>query len=169
MRFPITSITKFHSVNIGTEILDFGFPQIMDFETLKLYITSESVRSEGPLPADAAKVTIQATGATSWRRADIKYRRNEVYIDVIEEVNVLMSNKGTILSSDVAGTIRMKAYLSGNPECKFGLNERGSFDKEKVATAVSPSGPEKTSSPSRYNLFVACYCHLFAVTIEGPT
>ena len=31
------------------------------------------------------------------------YKKNEVYLDVIENVNVLMSVKGTILRADVAG------------------------------------------------------------------
>ncbi|ORZ37185.1 Mu homology domain-containing protein [Catenaria anguillulae PL171] len=79
------------------EVMDFGFPQITDVDTLKQYVTTESVRAEGggASAADAAKITIQATGATSWRRPDIKYRRNEVFIDVVEDVNLLMSNKGT--------------------------------------------------------------------------
>lgn len=43
---------------------------------------------------ESSKITIQATGATSWRRADVKYRKNEAFVDVIESVNLLMSGKG---------------------------------------------------------------------------
>jgi len=39
----------------------------------------------------------------SWRAEGIKYKKNEVYIDVIENVNVLLSTKGNILKADVAG------------------------------------------------------------------
>jgi AP-2 complex subunit mu-1 len=67
---------------------------------------------------------MQATGALSWRRADIKYRKNEAFVDVIEDVNLLMSATGTVLRADVNGQIIMRAYLSGTPECKFGLNDR---------------------------------------------
>lgn len=59
-----------------------------------MYITTESVKSEQAVREDSAKITIQATGATSWRRADVKYRKNEAFVDVIENVNLLMSNKG---------------------------------------------------------------------------
>lgn len=41
------------------------------------------------------------TGAISWRSPDIKYKRNEIYIDVIESVNLLMSAKGQLASSFV--------------------------------------------------------------------
>ena len=67
---------------------------------------------------------MQATGALSWRRSDIKYRKNEAFVDVIEDVNLLMSATGTVLRADVNGQIVMRAYLSGTPECKFGLNDR---------------------------------------------
>jgi AP-2 complex subunit mu-1 len=79
------------------EILDFGYPQNSDVESLKMYITTEGIRSEKALKEDSSKITIQTTGATSWRRPDLKYRKNEAYLDVIESINVLMSNKGTIL------------------------------------------------------------------------
>ena len=31
---------------------------------------------------------------------------------------------GTVLRADVDGHILMRAYLSGTPECKFGLNDK---------------------------------------------
>lgn len=67
---------------------------------------------------------MQATGAQSWRRGDIKYRKNEAFVDVIEDVNLLMSATGTVLRADVTGQIIMRAYLTGTPECKFGLNDQ---------------------------------------------
>lgn len=91
------------------EILDFGYPQNSEIDTLKMYITTESIKSElavvriSVLSAehetndkreDSSKITIQATGATSWRRSDVKYRKNEAFVDVIETVNLLMSKEG---------------------------------------------------------------------------
>ncbi|UZJ51224.1 hypothetical protein CBS101457_000544 [Exobasidium rhododendri] len=106
------------------EVLDFGYPQNSETDTLKMYITTEGIKSEQAVREDSAKITIQATGATSWRRADVKYRKNEAFVDVIETVNLLMSSKGTVLRADVDGQILMRAYLSGMPECKFGLNDK---------------------------------------------
>lgn len=67
---------------------------------------------------------MQATGAQSWRRSDIKYRKNEAFVDVIEDVNLLMSATGTVLRADVNGQVVMRAYLTGTPECKLGLNDQ---------------------------------------------
>ncbi|KAG8908525.1 hypothetical protein FRB99_005885 [Tulasnella sp. 403] len=115
------------------EILDFGFPQNSEIDTLKMYITTESVKSEMAVREESSKITIQATGATSWRRNDIKYKKNEAFVDVVESVNLLMSAKGTILRADVDGHIMMRAYLSGTPECKFGLNDKLVLDRGERA------------------------------------
>lgn len=114
--------------NFAAEILDFGYPQNTDIDVLKMYITpdniSSAIRSVSAPSADTSKITMQATGAQSWRRGDIKYRKNEAFVDVIEDVNLLMSATGTVLRADVTGQIVMRAYLSGTPECKFGLNDQ---------------------------------------------
>ena len=47
---------------------------------------------------ESSKITTQATGATSWRRADVKYKKNEAFVDVVETVNLNMSAKGEFLS-----------------------------------------------------------------------
>jgi len=75
---------------------------------------------------------VQVTGAgpCPWREPNIKYRKNELFIDVVESVNLLMSATGTVLSANVAGQILMKSLLSGMPECKFGLNDKVLMAKE---------------------------------------
>ena len=70
------------------------------------------------------QITVRATGAISWRAEDIKYRRNEVFIDIIESINVLLSSRGTVLKADVFGRVAVKTQLSGMPECKFGINDK---------------------------------------------
>ena len=111
-----------------TEILDFGYPQNTDVDVLKLYITPDNIsnviRSVSAPVTETSRITSQATGAQSWRRGDIKYRKNEAFVDVIEDVNLLMSATGTVLRADVTGQIVMRAYLTGTPECKFGLNDQ---------------------------------------------
>ena len=76
------------------------------------------------------QLTSQATNAKSWRKDDIVYKKNEVFIDIIESVNVSMSVKGTILRADVSGQVKVKALLSGMPDCKFGMNDKVLMQKE---------------------------------------
>jgi len=51
-------------------------------------------------------------------------RKNELFIDVIEDVNLLVSVDGKLLRSDVSGRVVMKCMLSGLPDCKLGLNDK---------------------------------------------
>ncbi|KMU72646.1 AP-2 complex subunit mu [Coccidioides immitis RMSCC 3703] len=44
-----------------------------------------------------------------------------------------MSATGTVLRADVNGQIIMRAYLSGTPECKFGLNDRLLLDGDEAS------------------------------------
>ncbi|TPX31627.1 hypothetical protein SeMB42_g07730 [Synchytrium endobioticum] len=128
------------------EICDFGYPQTTEPETLKLYITTEGVKSERAAE-EGAKIAIQATGAVAWRRPGVKYRRNEAFVDIVESVNLLMSQKGTMLRADVSGQVLMRAYLSGMPECKFGLNDRLLLEQEgsKAGAGFASSATSKKS------------------------
>ncbi|ODV59027.1 Apm4p ASCRUDRAFT_9779 [Ascoidea rubescens DSM 1968] len=70
-----------------------------------------------------ANLTKQSTSEISWRPLGIKYRKNEVFLDVYENLNLLMSANSSILRLYIDGYIKMKSHLSGMPECKFGLND----------------------------------------------
>lgn len=128
------------------EILDFGYPQNTETDTLKMYITTEGVKSERTME-DSSKITMQATGALSWRKSDVKYRKNEAFVDVIEDVNLLVSATGTVLRADVSGQIVMRAYLSGTPECKFGLNDRLLLDGDNIS--ATPHGNKMGSKATK--------------------
>lgn len=69
------------------------------------------------------------TSAVSWRSEGIKYRRNEVFMDVVEAFNLLVNSNGHIVHSEIVGTIKVRCYLSGMPELRLGLNERVLFDR----------------------------------------
>ncbi|KAH0659296.1 hypothetical protein KY289_028044 [Solanum tuberosum] len=52
------------------------------------------------------------------------YVFNQVYLDVVEHVNFLVNSNGQLIPSEVNGALKMRAYLSGMPECKLGLNDK---------------------------------------------
>jgi len=96
------------------EILDFGYPQNTDSGTLKTFITQQGIKSA--TKEEQMQITSQVTGQIGWRREGIKYRRNELFLDVLEYVNLLMSPQGQVLSAHVAGKVVMKSYLSGESQ-----------------------------------------------------
>ena len=56
-------------------------------------------------------------------------------------VLIQVSNKGTILHNDVSGSVQVKCYLSGTPECKFGLNDKLLLDNEAKARTANNRRP----------------------------
>lgn len=107
------------------EILDYGVPQITEPEVLKKYILEGGLKLEQLSDFDKLKqITMQATGANSWRPEGIFYKKNNIYIDLIETVNLTFSNKGQVLRFDIYGAVECKSELSGMPECKFGMNDK---------------------------------------------
>jgi AP-2 complex subunit mu-1 len=112
-------------------VLDNGYPQSTDPGSLKMFVTQEGDSSAAE---ETHRITSQVTGQIGWRRDGIKYRKQEIYFDVVESVNVLMSPAGLALAAHVSGAIRMKCFLSGMPECKFGIND-------KVASSAVNPGP----------------------------
>ncbi|XP_056606391.1 adaptor related protein complex 1 subunit mu 3 [Triplophysa dalaica] len=105
------------------EIMDFGFPQTTDSKILLEYITQQGHKLEVGAPRPPATVT----NAVSWRSEGVKYRKNEVFMDVIESVNLLVSATGSILRSEILGNIKLKTLLSGMPELRLGLNDKVLF------------------------------------------
>lgn len=129
------------------EMVDFGYPQVTHAESLcELVIDTPTLegktvnaleallrrRKKDPSGADdQSKIpTLDVTGAVPWRKPGIVYKKNEVYLDAIEKVSALVASDGTVISGRVQGSIQMKVYLSGMPECKIGLNEKFMMEAE---------------------------------------
>jgi AP-2 complex subunit mu-1 len=125
------------------EVMDYGYPQILDADLLKEYIrTGKQITSLSDIEK-LKQITVRATGAISWRAEGIKYRRNEVFIDIIESVNVLLSNRGTVLKADVYGRVSVKTQLSGMPECKFGVNDKLVMRNTGTTSGTNAIEPKK--------------------------
>lgn len=127
------------------EMMDHGYPQITEEKVLHEYIKTEANKMVsqknfmGNLKkftgADAGGASIQnlnvptaASNAVSWRPEGIKYAKNEVFLDVVERLNLLVSSNGTVLRSEILGAVKMKCNLTGMPELKLGLNDKTLFE-----------------------------------------
>lgn len=89
-----------------------------------------------------------------WRKAGVTHPNNEIYIDIVEEIDAILSANGSIISSDVSGSIQAQSNLSGVPDllltfndptliddCSFHPCVRYSrFEKDKIVSFVPPDG-----------------------------
>ncbi|ORY35500.1 Mu homology domain-containing protein [Naematelia encephala] len=105
------------------EMMDFGYPQTTESKILQEYITQESHKLEVQ-----ARPPMAVTNAVSWRSEGIRYRKNEVFLDVVESVNLLVNAAGNVIRSEILGAVKMKCYLSGMPELRLGLNDKVMFE-----------------------------------------
>ncbi|KAK7367670.1 hypothetical protein VNO80_09688 [Phaseolus coccineus] len=118
-----------------------------------------------PLDRPVPNATLQVTGAVGWRREGLVYKKNKVFLDIVESENLLMSSKDVVLRCDVTRKILMKCFLSGMPDSKLGLNDNiglekesqiesrptKRFNSEKTVSFVPPDGEfelMKSSSPN---------------------
>lgn len=162
------------------EMMDYGYPLTTEPNALKAMIKPASVIS---------RITAAATGVSNvsdilpdgtisnmpWRKTGVKYAQNEIYIDIIEEIDAIVDKHGNIISSEVSGIIAANSRLSGVPDlalsfanpgliddCSFHPCVRYSrFERDKVVSFVPPDGPFELM---RYrvnlqgNVAAPCYC-----------
>jgi len=141
------------------EMMDNGYPLTTEPNALKAMIEPPSV---------IGRLTAVATGKSSvsdvlpdgtlsnipWRKMGVKYAQNEIYFDIIEEVDAIIEPNGMILSVDTLGSIQSNSRLSGIPDltmmfedpsiiddCSFHPCVRyNRFETDKVVSFVPPDG-----------------------------
>lgn len=64
----------------------------------------------------------------------------QVFLDCVEQFNLMVNSKGVVVHSELKGALQMKAYLSGMPECKLGLNDKTMFARQ---VRLLPSRPRR--------------------------
>lgn len=126
-------VNHFVSVHeILDEVIEFGYPTNLESAYVSSHVHSLVPQSLGIfrsklIMGKKPKLTTQKLATTqlvfAWRSEGIKYRRNEIFLDVLEKINALMLEDGELLQAYVDGNIHMRTHLSGMPECQFGFND----------------------------------------------
>ena len=123
------------------EMMDNGYPQITEVKVLKEYIKTEANKLEGKKKKGKQVETLTdvmvptaASNIVSWRPEGIRHAKNEIFLDVIERLNILVSANGNVLRSEILGRVHMRSFLSGMPELKLGLNDKVLFDLQNRTT-----------------------------------
>jgi len=143
------------------EMVDYGWPLTTEPNALKTIIRPPTIMSKISSAVFSNTNISHAlnSGAISnmpWRAVGLKYAQNEVYMDIIEEVDAIIdaASGGNIKQSDVSGRIQCQCQLSGipdllltfkNPEviddCSFHPCVRyGRYERDSVVSFVPPDG-----------------------------
>jgi len=141
------------------EMLDGGFPSTMEPNQLKEMIIPPSLaqRVFQNVTGEFSVKDDLPSGAVSkipWRKSEVKYVTNEIYFDIVEQIDCIVSNNGNLVSCHVFGDIKANCRLSGMPDLtltftKPSLLEDCSlhrcvrinrFQREHVVSFVPPDG-----------------------------
>jgi len=145
------------------EMLDSGFPLTTDVLTLKellpppsVYnkvlesVTGESSMLKTPRP----EFTSARHGLIPWRKTDVKYTSNAIYIDLVESIDVTVDVDGRVLHQLVRGQVLVNSALSGMPDIVLRLSRNvvlddislhpcvryARYEREGVLSFVPPDG-----------------------------
>lgn len=104
------------------EMMDNGFPLTTEMNVLKDMIAPPNIVSRmlsvvtGGSSSMNTTLPVATASNWPWRGSDIKYSNNEIYFDLVEEMDVIVNRDGFLVKYEVYGEIHVNARLSGVPE-----------------------------------------------------
>jgi len=90
-----------------------------------------------------------------WRKSNVKYTTNEIYLDIIDEIDAIIESNGTVSDQKIVGRVAVDSQLSGVPDLVLrfknptGIIDDVAFhpcvrlsrwDREQVISFVPPDG-----------------------------
>ncbi|OHT00176.1 Adaptor complexes medium subunit family protein [Tritrichomonas foetus] len=92
--------------------IDFGYPFLNEPNTIQTLLTRQ--------PTDYSKGhRLQLDLTHPWRQVNVKHFTNEVLVDVIETVDVVVSEHGRLEFCHIRGSVEFTSRLSASPTCKL--------------------------------------------------
>jgi len=90
-----------------------------------------------------------------WRKSNVKYTTNEIYLDIVDEIDAIIESNGAVTTQKIVGKVVVDCQLSGVPDLVLRLrNPMGILDdvafhpcvrlsrweREQVVSFVPPDG-----------------------------
>ncbi|XP_042488601.1 AP-3 complex subunit mu isoform X2 [Macadamia integrifolia] len=104
------------------EMIDNGFPLTTEPNILREMIAPPNIVSKmlSVVTGNSSNVSNTLPGATAscvpWRTADLKHASNEVYVDLVEEMDAIISRDGILVKCEIYGEVQVNSHLSGLPD-----------------------------------------------------
>lgn len=142
------------------EMLDNGYPLATESNVLKELIKPPSIvrNMVNTLTGESHVSSKLPSGQLSnvpWRRTGVKYTSNEIFLDLIEEVDAIIDKSGTTVVAEIQGRVEANSRLSGMPDLTLSfMNPRllddisfhpcvrfKRWEAERVLSFIPPDGP----------------------------
>eukprot|EP01116_Phalansterium_solitarium_P021694 TRINITY_DN6846_c0_g1_i1.p1 TRINITY_DN6846_c0_g1~~TRINITY_DN6846_c0_g1_i1.p1 ORF type:complete len:421 (-),score=60.97 TRINITY_DN6846_c0_g1_i1:153-1415(-) len=140
------------------EMLDFGIPFTTEPNALVEIIPPPNVfkKFSSGLTGDSQMSGNVGDGVTNtpWRKTGVRYATNEIYFDIVEEIDTTVEPNGIPIAIEVSGKIMSLSKLSGMPDLTMSFNQPSLLDdvsfhpcvrynrweQNKVVSFVPPDG-----------------------------
>ncbi|KAJ7977842.1 AP-3 complex subunit mu [Quillaja saponaria] len=104
------------------EMIDNGFPLTTEPNILREMIAPPNIVSKvlSVVTGNSSNVSDILPGATAscvpWRTTDPKYANNEVYVDLVEEMDAIINRDGVLVKCEIHGRVQVNSHISGLPD-----------------------------------------------------
>lgn len=104
------------------EMIDNGFPLTTEPNILQEMIAPPNIVSKvlSVVTGNSSNVSDTLPGSTAscvpWRTADPKYANNEVYVDLVEQMDATINRDGTLVKCEINGAVQVNSHITGLPD-----------------------------------------------------
>eukprot|EP01126_Amoeba_proteus_P017239 TRINITY_DN181_c0_g2_i3.p1 TRINITY_DN181_c0_g2~~TRINITY_DN181_c0_g2_i3.p1 ORF type:complete len:325 (+),score=68.74 TRINITY_DN181_c0_g2_i3:470-1444(+) len=170
------------------EMNDGGHPFNMEPNSLEEMILVPNLINQttslvmGPGNSISSSVPYQPPTHVPWRKAGVSRTTNEIYLDIIEEIDAIVESNGALTYSKISGQLEVDSQLSGVPDLVLKLGMVAVIDdigfhpcvrlkrweQERVISFVPPDGKFSLGKYlSRNNVMMPIYVKPQVLIGEG--
>ncbi|KAG2694590.1 hypothetical protein I3760_08G153100 [Carya illinoinensis] len=124
------------------EMIDNGFPLTTEPNILREMIAQPNIVSKvlSVVTGNSSNVSETRPGATAscvpWRTTDPKYANNEVYVDLVEEMDATINRDGVLVKCEIYGEVQVNSHLSGLPDLTLSFANTSILDDVRFHPCV---------------------------------
>jgi len=94
---------------------------------------------------------------TPWRKLGVRYAANEIYFDIIEEMDAIIEPNGLAVNVEIAGEVQVLCKLTGMPDLSLTFNNPHILDDVSFHPCVRYNRYEQQKN----------WCHLFLLMVNS--
>lgn len=148
------------------EMIDNGFPLTTEPNILREMITPPNLVSKvlSVVTGNSSNMSNTLPGATAscvpWRTTEPKHSGNEVFVDLVEELDAIINRDGALVKCEVYGVVQVNSHLPGLPDLTLSFSNPSilndvrfhpcvrfrPWESQQVMSFVPPDGEFKLMS-----------------------
>lgn len=115
----------YHIYDLLDEVMDYGYPQVSDSSIIDQIIPRKNLIDYSYL-----KKFYGCCFETNFRRGTKKYSKNEIEINIVEQLNISINKNGSLIKNEIIGEVKVVPRLSDFPFISLGIDYPFAYDEE---------------------------------------